>query len=507
MTSQRHIIKRQILDLQVSSEMGALELQNQVSAIYRNKLLPLIEAYCDRLSSPDQIHRIDRLVIDLGEIELAHLDTDLVQKLEAALVQELANQIPASTPSPNKPSPSTAQSEPAPQSPTAESEKSRSPEPAVEQTPHTPHTPNPPSAQPQPIAPLDADLELLCLFLQTGRLPWWSEPFTPKQLEAKVLQLLQTAPQRASTLLQTHLRSPQGRQRLLYQFSEPLWQEVLNRFAPSWSTAVTRYSADLQTLIPHISELQTWTLQHFKLMVWQGIFLHLSLEMPPQSSPEVALTNNLLHLATQANVEPAILIAQLRQAIATLRQTQPLPQASLLPKILAKWPTTPPPSASKASAIADIQPTTEQDMVAMPDSSISKPISPEFEPATSALDDVQGAIADIEIIPGSPITAPQPLTPEKTYLDEEEQNRIAEIQEAGRDRGASISPDSMASPSPELVADSLAEIEPPSPQTPAERLTPLNVAPTPTAIPAQSQSAIADSSLSQTQRSSASTPA
>lgn len=70
MNQQRHIIKKQIIDLQLSSQKGAVELQSEVSRIYHSKVVPLIEDFCDRLSNSQEVMRIDALEIDLGNIDI-----------------------------------------------------------------------------------------------------------------------------------------------------------------------------------------------------------------------------------------------------------------------------------------------------------------------------------------------------------------------------------------------------------------------------------------------------
>lgn len=61
MSTQRHIIKRQVLELTLDKTRDAWPLQQELSRIYRQRLVPLIERYCDELSAPDRLHRIDLL--------------------------------------------------------------------------------------------------------------------------------------------------------------------------------------------------------------------------------------------------------------------------------------------------------------------------------------------------------------------------------------------------------------------------------------------------------------
>ena len=96
MVQQRHLIKQQILDLRVGSKIPAVGLQNQLSALYRNQVIPLIDAYCNQLSDPDAILRIDTLDIDLGEIDIQNLEKEFVEKVIIQLPQQLAEKLGSS---------------------------------------------------------------------------------------------------------------------------------------------------------------------------------------------------------------------------------------------------------------------------------------------------------------------------------------------------------------------------------------------------------------------------
>src|SRR5437899_1863875 len=95
MSEQKHIIKRQIIELTVQGDAEAQRLQAEVSRIYRQRLVPLIDACCTEASHPNQIHRVDRLEIDLGSIDPQRLEEELVAKLMPALRRALGEQIDA----------------------------------------------------------------------------------------------------------------------------------------------------------------------------------------------------------------------------------------------------------------------------------------------------------------------------------------------------------------------------------------------------------------------------
>ncbi len=69
MSEQRHIIKRQILELKVQNSEEAQRLQAELSRVYRQRIVPLIDRYCTELSEPDRIHRIESLEVDVGYVD------------------------------------------------------------------------------------------------------------------------------------------------------------------------------------------------------------------------------------------------------------------------------------------------------------------------------------------------------------------------------------------------------------------------------------------------------
>lgn len=67
---QRHIIKKQIIELNLSSGQDAFKLQNEISKIYRSKVLPLLDDLFNQFSDLETIHRINTLEINLGNIDI-----------------------------------------------------------------------------------------------------------------------------------------------------------------------------------------------------------------------------------------------------------------------------------------------------------------------------------------------------------------------------------------------------------------------------------------------------
>ncbi len=85
MGDQTHRIERQILEIVVADPESAKQLQATLSRLQRQKIERIIERVCDRIAGPETLLRIDRLSIDLGEINSDHFETELTQALHRQL--------------------------------------------------------------------------------------------------------------------------------------------------------------------------------------------------------------------------------------------------------------------------------------------------------------------------------------------------------------------------------------------------------------------------------------
>lgn len=330
---QRHIIKQQVLELEMSSKLNAMELQNQVSALYRSKIVPIIDATLSQLSDADTIHRIDCLEIDLGDLHPDTLETDLVSQFSAALFAQLAQHIPTSS------TPSTQQASASPtsfsQSPSFLSQASAaaSAAPSPQSNPLTKTTP--------PTSPHQALLERCQTFLYTGRVPWWSEPFNQKSLKESVDQLLAVSPQQFRALLLKSIKQEDVLQRILYQFSESTRMKILQLIAPTLSSAFQAYATDILRLKPQVTLLKGISAQRLTHIMWQGMLWEIALQQPSSPSSIVSsatssttplnittvITANVLHIANQLRLNGQDLIQQLQSAAAHTHLPSHLPQA------------------------------------------------------------------------------------------------------------------------------------------------------------------------------------
>jgi hypothetical protein len=142
---QKHQIGRQVFEIEVSSEAAAQRLHAELGALQRQVIEPLMDRICTELSSPDRVHRMARVEVDLGELDAEHLERDLLDKLGPALRETLAERIRA-----------------------VEQEAA-----LLGEDPAT-----------------SARLELISLFARTGTLPFWAEASNPRVVDEALAALL-----------------------------------------------------------------------------------------------------------------------------------------------------------------------------------------------------------------------------------------------------------------------------------------------------------------------------
>ncbi len=191
MSEQKHRIKRLVIELTVSDAAEANWMSDEVSRIYRQRIVPLLDRYCSELSAPDRLYRIERLELDIGTIDAGQLERDLVAKVSTALRQAL---------------------------PTVIGEQERGGG-GLDQRDRA-----------------ISQLELFSRFASTGSLPWWADSSTPQLLESSLQYLLENAPESLRPLLRE--------QRLLQRIVAHMPDDLLTRLAASLATGVRGLTAE-----------------------------------------------------------------------------------------------------------------------------------------------------------------------------------------------------------------------------------------------------------------------
>lgn len=159
MSKPAHIIQCQVFDLILPKERGAYALQNFISQEYQQKVLPQLAEYLDEKIPTDQVIRVDRLELDLGQISLEGFEERLLTALKSALEGRIAEANTSSAPA---------------------------------------HVRQQCSA--------DNWMEALHFYLQTGTLPWWAKLEPNQRLESILFEHLPQWSKGAESALKTQLQ-------------------------------------------------------------------------------------------------------------------------------------------------------------------------------------------------------------------------------------------------------------------------------------------------------------
>lgn len=221
MTKQRHMIRRQILELQVSRQSDAWSLQQRAGQILQG-LTPVIESCCDEVSSVDCLYRIERLELDLGRLDRELLEQQMPERFAKVLRRQLAEQI-------GQPG-----------------EKKRA------------------SLQ-------ISQWELFEHYLQWGRLPWWADQQRSGQPQESLDWLLRAAPAWLARSLPAVLASATALARLAGQFPERALAGLLEVLAPALDGYPLLLQETLRALPEHMPELAKVPASRYRSLVWQSL--------------------------------------------------------------------------------------------------------------------------------------------------------------------------------------------------------------------------------------------
>jgi hypothetical protein len=230
MSEQKHIIKRQIIELTVPGAAEAQRLQDEVSRIYRQRIVPLIDQYCTELSEPDRLHRIESLVLDVGALDIQRLEADLVAKVSAALYPALADRI-------------------------GEQERG--------------------AGRPDQDSKAMSQLEMFALFARTGSLPWWADASQPRLLEDGLQYLLQHTPEPLRRLMRELAREGRPLQRIVEHIPDALLAALARILAPAVQVSLAHEYPALIELLQTTQASAGRTQAQLRRSAWRNI-LHVA---------------------------------------------------------------------------------------------------------------------------------------------------------------------------------------------------------------------------------------
>jgi hypothetical protein len=82
MGKQNHIIRKLIIEIGLPTREEAFNIQNRLTDEYKRIILDIIEEILDRLIGKDEVIRVDKLELDLGNISEIHLSQEISRKVK-----------------------------------------------------------------------------------------------------------------------------------------------------------------------------------------------------------------------------------------------------------------------------------------------------------------------------------------------------------------------------------------------------------------------------------------
>src|SRR5450432_3993805 len=90
-----HIIKKQLIELKLSTQQNAFRMQHLISEHYRNEMIPVLESAFNNYCGRDEVIILDRLEIDFGiiseqDLEKSHWPEDMLATFKTSLFENLS---------------------------------------------------------------------------------------------------------------------------------------------------------------------------------------------------------------------------------------------------------------------------------------------------------------------------------------------------------------------------------------------------------------------------------
>ena len=90
-----HIIKKQLIELKLSTQQNAFRMQHLISEHYRNEMIPVLESAFNNYCGKDEVIILDKLEIDFGviselDLEKTHWTEDMLATFKSSLLENLS---------------------------------------------------------------------------------------------------------------------------------------------------------------------------------------------------------------------------------------------------------------------------------------------------------------------------------------------------------------------------------------------------------------------------------
>ncbi|MBI1227586.1 MAG: hypothetical protein GC192_20300 [Bacteroidetes bacterium] len=221
---QPHIIRKQILEVEVGDLSRSWQWQEQLSRFANGPLATRLAELFDEVADPHEFVQLDRLELQADMTGSGDWEDALLSQIESQLRQVLPN-----------------------------------PTTAGGQMPHLPKSQS------------KSLMTAFFFFLENGQLPWWVSATTAANFEQELLQALTPSNLAADweAKFKNAIRSNRVRQRLVGQFSE----EVLTKLAQSFLNKSTAKIAENHAFAQQVFKKELSGNPTWHSIFWQTIFI------------------------------------------------------------------------------------------------------------------------------------------------------------------------------------------------------------------------------------------
>ena len=274
MNHQRHIIKRQLIEITTGSQSLAESAQTEISRFFSTQLIKLIDKNCTNYSNPDTVHRIESLELDLGTIVINNLEKEFKKRLDNQLKKKLPQYINQETGGYND------------------------------------------DTQPINKKSLNSQLELFGYFAGNGYLPWWADGNRSELMEDCMDSLLQAPASLLSNLFHNLINEKQSMMCIIRYYGDHRLKKLVKLLRPGQSTRLTVLAGQLITVLPKSERLKTVAGYRIREAVWYAVLTAAS------GKPALGQKNDvgeiLHHISRQLDLNFTVLYQALRSLDATI---------------------------------------------------------------------------------------------------------------------------------------------------------------------------------------------
>ena len=232
MEASSHIVRKQVVILDAPSEEVGQRLQQQVGVLYRQHILPKLDQCLTELADQHGDIRIDKLEIDLGDIQENEFHHQWISTAQTKLIETIGLY-------------------------KAEADQQKA---AREKNGHSENKEKPGDV-----------LSLLHFFLTQGHLPWWADQ-TDSNIIHKTLTAIQEQPQQKEKLypfLNKWCREERALSRLVNTFNDAQLEELIKIASPDLSKQENQSVFDIQNLFSVLTKMHT--LSEIRYVYWKAI--------------------------------------------------------------------------------------------------------------------------------------------------------------------------------------------------------------------------------------------